>query len=79
MIIDVHGCQVVVDDDRNHNREIIANLGNNLRKRIHERRMEGEDDGSTDQELLGLLLRIIAHDDCYGTEETIGDRKKISF
>ena len=79
MIVDIHGCQVLVEDDRLNNRQTIAHIGNNLRKCIHERRMKGEDDGATDQEVLGLLLRIIAHDDSYGAEENIGDRKKSLF
>ena len=79
MIVDVYGCQVLVEDDRLDNRQTIADIGNTLRKRIHERRMEGEDDGSTDQEVLELLLRIIAHDTRYGAEETIEDRKNSLF
>ena len=78
-IIAINGVLVEVDNDRVKNREDIRDRGENLRLKIAELRLLGQDDCSTDIEELSLLLSIIAHDAVHGQHETIDDRKKTLF
>ncbi len=78
-MLNIHGIWVIVSENLHDNRERLRVAGEELRLRVHERRMQGLDDNSTDREAMVLLLGFIAHDRVYGERESIEERKKILY